>query len=135
MFEIFIGQFYLMIKKLYNRSSNKTTISWLTLIGCIINMAIIEGMLFNYPNLFNLVQNEFKVQSRLISSLPTTFLLFFFLLVSPASVFLTKTFGARKVSLIGSIISFISLVICSFQNSMNGFIVSYGVLTGNFAIN
>lgn len=104
--------------------------SWLALLGCIINMIIVEGMCFNYLNLFNLVQEEYGISSKLIASLPTSFLVGSFLLVSPLALFMAKNYGSKNVAFIGAIVSSVSLLVSSFQENIIEFTITYGVVTG-----
>ena len=96
----------------------------------IVNMVIIEGLSFNYPNLLELVRSEYDVSSRLMASLPTAFLIGFFLLATPLGVFFAKLFGSRRVAVVGSIISAGSMIACSFQDNIYWFIFTYGCLNG-----
>lgn len=100
------------------------------LIGCIINMMIIEGLCLNYPILLEQVRDKFSINSRLIATLPVTLLLACFLLMSPVVLFLCKAYGSRKVSVAGGIASSISLIVCMLQTDMISFTISYGALTG-----
>jgi MFS family permease len=105
--------------------------TWLVIIGCILNHFIIDGVCYNYANLFDLIQTEFKQSSKLVASMPFTFLIGFYLLIAPISLYLTKMYGSRRIALIGTFISSLSLLICSFiKESIVGFIIFYGVFTG-----
>jgi len=108
----------------------ETAATWMVLAGCIINMIIVEGLVFNYPNFFGFVEREWDVRSKLVASLPTVFLLAVFLLATPFAVFLAKVHGSRKLAVVGSAVSTIALVLCSFQDNIVGFAVTYGCLNG-----
>jgi len=108
----------------------ETAATWMVLAGCIINMIIVEGLTFNYPNFFGFVEREWDVRSKLVASLPTVFLLAVFLLGTPFAVFLAKVHGSRKVAVVGSAVSTVALVLCSFQDNIVGFAVTYGCLNG-----
>ena len=123
---------YFLNTKNKKPQKNELIASYLVVIGCIINQFIIDGLCFNYANLFEIVQKNFKNSSRLVSSMPAMGLIVFYLLFAPFSVFLTKRFGARSVSISGTLISTLSLFICSFTYEIIGFTIFYGVFTGEF---
>ena len=104
--------------------------SWFVIFGCVLNQFIIDGLCFNYANVFDLIQKEFKINSRLISSMPAALLICFYLIFAPVSIFLTKTYGTRRIALIGSFISTISLLVSSFITNIIAFTIFYGVFTG-----
>lgn len=120
--------------------SNKQTLyeqiaSWLVIFGCILNQFIIDGFCFNYANLFDLIQIDLNVESRLISSMPIALLICFYLMFAPVSIFLTKTYGSRRIALVGSFISSISLLISSYIRNIVVFTLFYGIFTGKFRLN
>lgn len=122
---------HLMISSSKKRSKTDKANAWLALLGCFLNQFIIEGLCYNYANLFDIVQKEFKTTSKLVSSMPATFLLGFYLLLAPISLFLAKKFGTRRIALIGSFISTVSLLISSLLNdSIIVFSIFYGILNG-----
>lgn len=102
----------------------------LVLVGCMLNQFIIEGLCFNYANLFDFIQKELRFSSKLIATMPGALLLTFFLLLAPIAVFMSKQFGTRRTAIIGTFISTLSLLICSFFSNIVVFVVFYGVLTG-----
>lgn len=115
---------------------------WLVLFGCVLNMSIVEGLCYNYVNIQSLVTAKFVTvkASRshrlagwpepLMAVLPTACLVGLFLLMTPLSVFMAKTQGSRTVSVFGSVLSAMSLLVCSFQENIYGFILTYGIITG-----
>jgi hypothetical protein len=122
---------HLMISSSKKRSKADKANAWLALLGCFLNQFIIEGLCYNYANLFDIVQKEFKTTSKLVSSMPATFLLGFYLLLAPISLFLAKQFGTRRIALIGSFISTVSLLVSSLLNdSIIVFSIFYGILNG-----
>jgi MFS family permease len=102
----------------------------LVLIGSIVNQFIIEGVCFNYATLLEFIQREFQFSSKLIATLPAALLLAFFLLLAPISVFLSKQFGTRRIAVLGTFISTLSLLICSFFSNFVVFVIFYGIFTG-----
>jgi hypothetical protein len=103
----------------------------LVLVGCILNNFIIDGLCFNYANLFDLVQKEFHLTSKLLASLPYTFLIGFLLLIAPVSLFLTKQYGTKRVAILGTFISTCSMLISSFlKDNLVLFLIFNGILTG-----
>lgn len=103
---------------------------WLVILGCFINQFIIDGMCYNYGVLFSRVKQEFHIQSSLIAVMPGAFLIGFFVLVAPLSVFLTKEFGQRRVAVAGTFLATISLLISALWSNIIVFILFYGVFTG-----
>ncbi len=128
-----------LINSKLNESNKKTLYeqiaSWLVIFGCILNQFIIDGFCFNYANLFDLIQIDLNVESRLISSMPIALLICFYLMFAPVSIFLTKTYGSRRIALVGSFISSISLLISSFIRNIIVFTLFYGIFTGKFRLN
>ena len=105
--------------------------TWLVIMGCFLNHFIIDGVCYNYANLFDLIQIEFKQSSKLVAAMPFTFLIGFYLLIAPISLYLTKMYGSRRIALIGTFISSLSLLISSYlKDSIVGFIIFYGIFTG-----
>ena len=51
-------------------------------------------------------------------------------LSAPLYVTMAKTFGFRKVALIGSIISTVSLLACGFATSLPFLAIAYGLMSG-----
>lgn len=80
--------------------------------------------------MYSFIQKEFADSSRLIACLPGTLLIGFYLLIAPVSLFLTKQYGTRRIALIGSFISTLSLLISYFLTNLIAFTLFYGVLTG-----
>jgi hypothetical protein len=103
---------------------------WLVIIGCFLNQFIIDGLCYNYAALFDLVQTSFELDSKLVASLPGTFLIGFFILITPLATFLTKQYGTRKIAIVGTFISTLSLLISSFLNNIVLFTIFYGLFTG-----
>lgn len=109
---------------------------WLVLFGCVLNMSIVEGLCYNYVNIQSLVSAKFANAKSsgwpepLMAVLPTAFLAGLFLLMTPLSVFMAKTQGSRTASVFGSVLSAMSLLVCSFQENIYGFILTYGIITG-----
>ena len=104
--------------------------SWLVVFGCILNQFIIDGLCFNYANLFDVIQKDFHINSRLISSMPVALLICLYLAFAPISIFLTKTYGSRRIALIGSFISTVSLLVSSFLRNIVFFTLFFCIFTG-----
>lgn len=126
-------------------SWKQASAKWLVLFGAILNMSIVEGLCYNYLNLLASVRDTFVADLNtnddeetrrrvapgpLLAILPTALLVGLFLLLAPLSVFMAKTQGSRIVAVFGSVVSAISLLVCSFQDDIYGFMLTYGVLTG-----
>ena len=104
---------------------------WLVLVGCFLNQFIVDGLCYNYVNLFARIQTEFHVTSKLIASLPYMLLIGFYLLMAPVSLFLTKQYGTKRVAVVGSFLSTASLLVSSFLgDNLIAFSLFYGLLTG-----
>lgn len=112
------------------KSDRSPIVPSLVLIGSMLNQFVIEGLCYNYGNLFDVIQREFRLTSRLIATLPGAFLLTFFLLLAPISVFLSKQFGTRRIAILGTFITTISLLVAAFFSNIVVFILFYGVFTG-----
>lgn len=116
----------------------QTATKWLVLFGCVLNMSIVEGLCYNYLNIMALVRVHFVGADKtrhvapdpLVAVLPTAFLVALFLLLTPISVFMTKTQGCRTVAVFGSVLSAMAILVCSFQENIYGFILTYGIITG-----
>lgn len=127
---IYLYQHYLAATNKKPKRSERFN-SWLVLVGCILNHFIIDGLCFNYVNLFDLVQKEFSLTSKLLASLPYTFFIGFYLLIAPVSFFLAKQYGTKRVAILGTFISTCSMLISSFlKDSFILFLIFNGVLAG-----
>jgi hypothetical protein len=104
----------------------------LVMFACFLNNFIIEGLCYNYANLFKLIETKFELQSKLIACMPGQFLIIFFLLFAPIAVYFSKQYGEMRIALVGTFMSAISLFISSFiMNDIVLFSLFYGVFTGN----
>ena len=118
-------------KRSSSSSSSSCLNSALVLIGCFLNQFIVEGLCYNYANLIELVQSEFKSSSRLVASMPGVFLVAFCLLVTPLALFLGKQVGAQRTALIGSFVSSLALFASAFvKKNIVTFTVFYGFFAG-----
>jgi hypothetical protein len=123
---------YLLMSTHVKPSRADVIASWLVVIGCFLNQFIIDGLCFNYVNLLYALEKNYTAaaSSKMLSLMPGAFLIGFYLLVAPLAVFLTKRFGTRRIAVIGSLISTLSLLVSSFLTDIVTFTLFYGIFTG-----
>ena len=140
----------------------RNLINWFLIIGSVLNHTLVDGFIFNYSNLFLHVEkswtndddilpnlengsssdlkenNTFQATGqftyvKFLFTLPGAFLIAIYLFCIPISLYFSKRFGIRKISLIGSLLSALSIFAASFLKfDLGFFVLFYSILNGMY---
>ncbi|KAF6767822.1 hypothetical protein AHF37_10359 [Paragonimus kellicotti] len=102
---------------------------WLIVLGSFICMFLVDGVCFSYGIFLSELEATFgasKMQMTLAGSLLTGC----YFMVGPVVSGLMNRFGARKLVVIGSVISSVAILGSSFATDVNTFIGVFGVIGG-----
>ncbi|VDM23613.1 unnamed protein product [Hydatigera taeniaeformis] len=102
--------------------------SWLVLLGSFICMFCVDGLSFSFGVLLSDLQTSFECTTTKIS-LASSLIVGFTLISGPIVSAVSNIFSFRSLVLVGSVISFCSVLACAFVNDVNVFIVLFGFVT------
>ncbi|KAL5967391.1 Monocarboxylate transporter 1 [Taenia solium] len=103
--------------------------SWAVLVGSFVCMFCVDGLSFSFGVLLSDLQTSFECTTTKIS-LASSLIVGFTLISGPIVSAVSNIFSFRSLVLVGSGMSFCSVLACAFVNDVNVFIVLFGFVTG-----
>ncbi|VDK36265.1 unnamed protein product [Taenia asiatica] len=102
--------------------------SWAVLVGSFVCMFCVDGLSFSFGVLLSDLQTSFECTTTKIS-LASSLIVGFTLISGPIVSAVSNIFSFRSLVLVGSGMSFCSVLACAFVNDVNVFIVLFGFVT------